>query len=125
MLLYAGLKFLVLVSFAVLLVLLVAPLVVFLADFLENPECLLIRSVETRELNETHYEVNLEVSYCSTIEIKRLEMQIGETSIVLNNVQKGARVIPVVLSRGDVEQGLRKIRLSIAGLYELEINPQR
>ncbi|MEM4557830.1 MAG: hypothetical protein QW251_03455 [Desulfurococcaceae archaeon] len=125
MLLYAGLKFLVLVSFAVLLVLLVAPLVVFLADFLENPECLLIRSVETRELNETHYEVYLEVSYCSTIEIKRLEMQIGETSIVLNNVQKGARVIPVVLSRGDVEQGLRKIRLSIAGLYELEINPQR
>ncbi|MEM4976539.1 MAG: hypothetical protein QXT64_04360 [Desulfurococcaceae archaeon] len=125
MLLYAGLKFLVLVSFAVLLILLVAPLVVFLADFLENPECLLIRSVETRELNETHYEVNLEVSYCSTIEIKRLEMQIGETSIVLNNVQKGARVIPVVLSRGDVEQGLRKIRLSIAGLYELEINPQR
>ncbi|MEM4561319.1 MAG: hypothetical protein QW123_00365 [Desulfurococcaceae archaeon] len=122
---YAGLKFLVLVSFAVLLVLLVAPLVVFLADFLENPECLLIRSVETRELNETHYEVYLEVSYCSTIEIKRLEMQIGETSIVLNNVQKGARVIPVVLSRGDVEQGLRKIRLSIAGLYELEINPQR
>ncbi|MEM4914085.1 MAG: hypothetical protein QW579_07790, partial [Desulfurococcaceae archaeon] len=101
------------------------PLVVFLADFLENPECLLIRSVETRELNETHYEVYLEVSYCSTIEIKRLEMQIGETSIVLNNVQKGARVIPVVLSRGDVEQGLRKIRLSIAGLYELEINPQR
>ncbi|MEM4869421.1 MAG: hypothetical protein QW081_03395 [Desulfurococcaceae archaeon] len=123
--LYAGLKFLVLVSFAVLLVLLVAPLAVFLADFLENPECLLIRSVETRELNETHYEVYLEVSYCSTIEIKRLEMQIGETSIVLNNVQKGARVIPVVLSRGDVEQGLRKIRLSIAGLYELEINPQR
>jgi hypothetical protein len=123
--LYAGLKFLVLVSFAVLLILLVAPLVVFLADFLENPECLLVRSVETRELNETHYEVNLEVSYCSTIEIKRLEMQIGETSIVLNNVQKGARVIPVVLSRGDVEQGLRKIRLSIAGLYELEINPQR
>ena len=122
---YAGLKFLVLVSFAVLLILLVAPLVVFLADFLENPECLLIRSVETRELNETHYEVYLEVSYCSTIEIKRLEMQIGETSIVLNNVQKGARVIPVVLSRGDVEQGLRKIRLSIAGLYELEINPQR
>lgn len=122
---YAGLKFLVLVSFAVLLVLLVAPLVVFLAEFLENPECLLIRSVETRELNETHYEVYLEVSYCSTIEIKRLEMQIGETSIVLNNVQKGARGIPVVLSRGDVEQGLRKIRLSIAGLYELEINPQR
>ncbi|MEM1831746.1 MAG: hypothetical protein QXJ97_09500 [Desulfurococcaceae archaeon] len=125
MLLYAGLKFLVLVSFAVLLILLVAPLVVFLADFLENPECLLVRSVETRELNETHYEVYLEVSYCSTIEIKRLEMQIGETSIVLNNVQKGARVIPVVLSRGDIEQGLRKIRLSIAGLYELEINPQR
>ncbi|MEM3763322.1 MAG: hypothetical protein QW721_02810 [Desulfurococcaceae archaeon] len=122
---YAGLKFLVLVSFAVLLILLVAPLVVFLADFLENPECLLIRSVETRELNETHYEVYLEVSYCSTIEIKRLEMQIGETSIVLNNVQKGARVIPVVLSRGDIEQGLTKIRLSIAGLYELEINPQR
>ena len=122
---YAGLKFLVLVSFAVLLILLVAPLVVFLADFLENPECLLVRSVETRELNETHYEVNLEVSYCSTIEIKRLEMQIGETSIVLNNVQKGARGISVVLSRGDIEQGLRKIRLSIAGLYELEINPQR
>ncbi|MEM1668739.1 MAG: hypothetical protein QXM53_08790 [Thermofilaceae archaeon] len=123
--LYAGLKFLVLVSFAVLLILLVAPLAVFLANFLENPECLLIWSVETRELNETHYEVYLEVSYCSTIEIKRLEMQIGETSIVLNNVQKGARVIPVVLSRGDIEQGLTKIRLSIAGLYELEINPQR
>ncbi|MEM1696316.1 MAG: hypothetical protein QW764_03030 [Desulfurococcaceae archaeon] len=125
MLLYAGLKFLVLVSFAVLLILLVAPLFVFLADFLENPECLLIRSVETKELNETHYEVDLEVSYCSTIEIKRLEMQIGETSIVLNNVQKGTRGISVVLSRGDVEQGLRKIRLSIAGLYELEIIPQR
>ncbi|MEM1696819.1 MAG: hypothetical protein QXQ90_09540 [Desulfurococcaceae archaeon] len=123
--LYAGLKFLVLVSFAVLLILLVAPLAVFLANFLENPECLLIWSVETRELNETHYEVYLEVSYCSAIEIKRLEMQIGETSIVLNNVQKGARVIPVVLSRGDIEQGLTKIRLSIAGLYELEINPQR
>ncbi|MEM4731704.1 MAG: hypothetical protein QXO48_01015 [Desulfurococcaceae archaeon] len=122
---YAGLKFLVLVSFAVLLILLVAPLFVFLADFLENPECLLIRSVETKELNETHYEVDLEVSYCSTIEIKRLEMQIGETSIVLNNVQKGTRGISVVLSRGDVEQGLRKIRLSIAGLYELEIIPQR
>lgn len=119
---YAGFKFAIIVSSTLLVLLAVIPLVVFLRDFLENPACLSIQSRDVSEFNETHYVVRLAISYCSTIEIKHMEVLIGGTKVNFESVQKGTREVSVVLSRTDVERGIKWLKLNIVGLYELEIN---
>lgn len=119
---YGVLKLAIAISFVLLVLMVATPLMVFLSDFLENPDCLSIQSRTISEFNETHYLVNLVISYCSTIEIKHLEILIGETKVNFESIQKGIREAFVVLKGTDIERGIKLLKLKIAGLYELKIN---
>lgn len=64
---FVGLKFIAAISVIIVLVLTLVPLAVFIREALENPACIEIRGSVLEEVNETHYLVELEIRYCSTI----------------------------------------------------------
>lgn len=118
---YTGLKLAIIVSAIVVLLSIVAPLAVFVSDFLENPACMEITGRVVEEINETHYLVEFEVKYCSSIEAKDVRLVVGESTIYAGTLEKGSKTLQVVLGMDDLEKGFRSIELSIAGLYRLKI----
>lgn len=119
--LYAGFKFIVAVSAVAILLSIVAPLAVFIKDLLENPACIEIRGSVIEEVNQTHCLVELEIKYCSTVKAKDVNVVFGESKIYVGTLERGSKSINVILSRGDIEAGLKSIELNIAGLYRLNV----
>lgn len=119
--LFAGFKLAVTVSAIAMLILVTAPLAVFIRDFLENPACMEISGRVVEQVNETHYLVELEIKYCSSVEIRDVKLVMGKSTIYVGTLERGFKLLQVTLSKRDVEEGFKSIELTIAGLYKLRL----
>lgn len=109
------------ISAIAMLVIVVAPLAVFIRDFLENPACMEISGKVVEEINETHYRIEFEIKYCSSVEARDVKLTVGNSTIYVGTLEKGSKLLQVILSRIDVKEGFKSIELSIAGLYRLKL----
>ncbi|MEM4528357.1 MAG: hypothetical protein QXS23_04115, partial [Desulfurococcaceae archaeon] len=102
-----------------------APLIIFVNDFIGNPECLSIHSEEIEQIDEDQYRVITRINYCSSISLKELRLVIGNKEIVLNNLVKGVTEKEITLTRNDLEIGVRRVEVNILGIYKLTLELSR
>ncbi|MEM1628504.1 MAG: hypothetical protein QW551_04415 [Desulfurococcaceae archaeon] len=113
------------VSLVIVIIALIAPLIIFINDFIGNPGCLSIHSEEIEQINEDQYRVVTRINYCSSISLKELRLVIGNKEIVLNNLVKGVTEKEITLTRNDLEIGVRRVEVNILGIYKLTLELSR
>ncbi|MEM0247241.1 MAG: hypothetical protein QXH02_03175 [Desulfurococcaceae archaeon] len=116
---FATLKYVLVIALVSVLVLFVAPLVLFIHDVLENPECIGLEIRPLGQVSEDTIKAVLEVNYCSEVPLKDLKIQLSDREIGIEEVKAGKVVKEVVLSRGDLEVGIVKVEFKIGGLYRV------
>ena len=113
------------ILFLAVIALLVTPIMIFVNDILRDPHCL---SVEFDEesleyVDENYIKARIIVTYCSSIPLKDFNIYIGNTSIHIGDLSKDTSKIEkmVVIPLSDLEKGLTKLELYVAGLYKFRI----
>lgn len=118
---FAGLKYALLVAGLTIILAVSSPLVVFVNDILRNPACLEIGGRVLEEINATHYVVELEVKYCSSVEAREVKIVLGDERIFIGHLRRGVKTVQAVVEREDIEEGLKAVEMNIAGIFRLKV----
>jgi len=117
---FAGFKYTIIVLAILTSLILLLPLLVFVWDITQNPECIVLKFENTSYINSEELKTNITVSYCSSIPLRNVRIQIGSRLVEFNYISKGVSCTQeIILATRDLEEGIRGLEASIGGFYRL------
>jgi hypothetical protein len=117
---FTGFKYILVVAVFFISILLLLPLLVFVWDVFQNPECIVLRFGNASYIDSEVFKVNITLSYCSSIPLKNVKIQIGSKLLEFDYINKGVVYTrEIMLTMEDLEEGVRGLEASIGGFYKV------
>lgn len=121
----AGLRYAVAVISIFSFTALILPLAVFVWDVLHDPSCLSLEVDRVAPVSGNAVRVSITLSYCSSIHLRDVRVQIGNRVVSFDHVTRGVHSKEVVLTLKDIEEGVRSIEFSVGGLYKVSVEMKK
>lgn len=102
-----------------LVIYIVYPLVVFINDIVNNPECVQVSIENIEYINETTVKGDLFVNYCSSVTLRSVKVEIGPTLIIFDQLLRGKNYKEVILYVDEIE--IKSVEFTIAGIYRVKL----
>jgi len=119
---FAGFKYTIVVLVILTLLILLLPLLVFVWDVIQNPECIILKFENTSYINSEELKANIIVSYCSSIPLRNVKIQIGSRLVEFDYISKGVTCTEgIIFTTRDLEEGVKGLEASIGGFYRVVI----
>jgi len=118
---FVGFKYILIILVLLVSTNLLLPLLVFTWDVLQNPGCITLRVEDVSYISEEELKAKISASYCSSVLLKNVKITIGSKVFEFNYITKGVSVGEVMLIKSDLEEGIREIEMSIAGIYRVAL----
>ncbi|MEM3162928.1 MAG: hypothetical protein QXN38_00820 [Desulfurococcaceae archaeon] len=99
----------------------VEPLLVFVAEALENPTGIFsVNVIEALELNETHSIVKLELRYGGSVRLTNYVIRLAGGEVKLSEVVRGSYFIDLVVETSKIEEKRLEVEFNVGGLYRVK-----
>lgn len=114
------LRYAVLVSLVALLLPLVLPIGILVYSIVDNPECLVVKTIAEEEeyVGNDTYRVPVVIKYCSMVPLTNIKVVFNSTTIEIPRITRGDYRYVVYLKPGD---RLLELEFRIMGLYRVKI----
>jgi len=117
---YAGFRYAVVVLSILTIFILLLPLLFFAWDIIQNPECIVLKFENASYINSEEIKADMVVSYCSSIPLRNVRIQVGSRSLEFDLISREATFKQeIILTERDLEEGIRVLEANIGGLYRL------
>ena len=112
-------RYAVLVSLVAVLLPLVLPIGILVYGIVDNPECLVVKTIAKEEyIGNSTYRVPVVIKYCSMVPLTNIKVVFNSTTIEIPRITRGDYRYVVYLKPGD---RLLELEFRIMGLYRVRI----
>jgi len=112
-------RYAVLVSLVAVLLPLVLPIGILVYGIVDNPECLVVKTIAEEEyIGNSTYRVPVVIKYCSMVPLTNIKVVFNSTTIEIPRITRGDYRYVVYLKPGD---RLLELEFRIMGLYRVRI----
>jgi hypothetical protein len=112
-------RYAVLVSLVAVLLPLVLPIGILVYSIVDNPECLVVKTITEEEyVGNNTYRVPVVIKYCSMVPLTNFKVVFNSTTIEIPRITRGDYRYVVYLEPGD---RLLELEFRIMGLYRVRI----
>lgn len=112
---YGPLKFALIVSFILILILIASPFAIFIYQLMSNPKCIEVAIEDIKPLNGNAFSARVVLHYSLDIPLRRVRVMAGDKNVIFENITRGVVSKEVILTPDETRRGVRGVEIEITG----------